>query len=159
MSLKASAFALAFSCPKTIDKFYVQLPGSSKSLFRVSATSLPYSNRSEGAIWLFGRPVYIPTAKLVDGEWSCVVEEDAALSSSAMISALERRIGTGNSFRVDKINIFVTDQFTGVIPQLAVTLKYAWLKKVEPVSLDWSKPDQKYSYRLTFKYSSLKRWY
>lgn len=159
MSLKATAFALALSAPKTQDKFYVQLPGSSKSLFRVSSTSLPYSSRSEGAIYIFGRPLFIPTVKVADGEWTCVVEEDAALSSHALISALERRVGTNNSYKIDSLNIFVTDQFTGEIPQLAVTLKYVWLKKVDPVDLDWSKPNQKCTYKLTFRYSAIKRWY
>lgn len=159
MSLKADLFSKAISAPKTQDKFYVQLPGSSKSLLRVSSTSLPYSNRAEGVIWFLGRPLYLPTVKQVEGEWSCVIEEDIALSSGALISALERRVGTFNSYKIDSLNIFVTDQVTGLIPQLAVTLKYVWLKRIDPVTLDWSKPDQRVQYKLTFKYSVLKRWY
>ena len=159
MSLKAEAFSLTLSAPKTQDKFYVQLPGSTKSLFRVSSTSLPYSSRAEGVITFLGRKVFIPTIKEVEGEWSCVLEEDVALGTGAMISALERRVGTFNKYLSDSLNIFVTDQFTGLVPQLAVTLKYVWLKRVDPVQLDWSKPDQPIKYKLTFKYSALKRWY
>jgi len=156
MSLKASAFAITYPMPKTQDKFYVHLPGSSKSLLRVSATSLPYSERSEGVIWLLGRPVYMPTGKLVKGEWSCVLEEDASMGSELLLSSLERRINSYR-FKADDIIICLCDQMTGLIPQVIVCLKYAWLKSIEPIELDWSKPTERVKYKLTFKYSGIQR--
>lgn len=158
MSLKASAFSIAMPMPKTVDKFYIALPGNAQSLFRVSAASLPYANYAEGAIWLFGRQVVIPSALQCDGEWSCVYEEDVALTGAMTISSLERRLGR-ESFINQRLNIFVTDQLTGMVPQLAVTLKYVWLKKVEPLQLDWSKPTERAKWGLTFRYSDIKRWY
>lgn len=158
MSLKVDGFAATFSIPKTVDKFYIQLPGSSKSLFRVSATSLPLPSRSEGVIWFLGQPLYLPTSQQASGEWSCSIAEDAGLGTLAMISALERRCKAPLP-NDDSVNIFITDQITGLIPQLAVTLRFAWLKSVTPLELDWSKPDQVARWNLTFKYSAIKRWY
>lgn len=156
MSLKVSAFTAALPVPKTVDKFYVILPGSTRSLFTVSAASLPFANRTEGAIWFLGRKLTVPLSEQVDGEWTCTLEEDAAMHGAALISLLERMILDKKCYFGDLI-IGVTDQLTGEYPQLTCTLHNAWLKSAKAVSLDWSKPTDKLSYELTFVYSSITR--
>lgn len=158
MSLKSTAFSLTFPAPKTLDKFYIMVPGNSQSLLRVSAASLPFTSRGEGVIYYLGRPLFIPNSKEVDGDWTCIYEEDLALTGIMTISSVERRIQS-YFFKPGDIQIFLTDQVTGVIPQQSVLLRYAWLKKVEPLQLDWSKPDQSARWRLTFRYSAINRWY
>lgn len=157
MSLKLTTFATALPAPKTSEKFLVQLPNLKQSLLRVSAASLPYAKRDEGAIWLLGRPLYLPKWTDQSGEWTCTITEDMAMSASIQITALERHI---NNLSVENrnIHIYITDQITGLVPHLAVTLRYVWLKSVTPLSLDWSKPEQVLSYQLIFKFSGLKRW-
>lgn len=156
MSLKVKAFHAAIPAPKTADKFYVLIPGNAKSVIKVESTSLPYSQYGEEVIWFMGIPFYLPGGKEVPSEWSCVYVEDATCSGMMLLSAWQRRINTNRIAPID-IKVFVTDQWTGEVPINYVLLKYAWLKRIEPINLDWKSPDEPIKYKLTFRYSAIKR--
>lgn len=150
-------FSLAVPIPKTLEKFYILLPNNNHSMLYVSAASFPFQRHTEGKISFLGRSISLPTSKEVDGTWTCDYEENFALTGAMTISDLERQINETYIAKNSYIKVVLTDQFTGMIPQQMVRLNHAWLQSVEPLRLDWSKPTEVVKWRLTFKYSSLKR--
>ena len=57
------------------------------------------------------------------------------------------------------IVIALTDPITRAVPLHIRVLKDAWLKTVEPLTVDWSNPTQPVQWSLNFRYSRIKTLY
>lgn len=159
MSLKLDLFQITgVAAPKTIEKFWVYIPFAGQSLLKVSAATVPSSSYIEDSVWLFGRAFYLPVAKESTGTWDCVMEEDALLGTAMQLSLLQTQFNNYRA-RLHDISVAMTDQLTGEAPQLLITLKNAWLARVAPVQLDWSRPTDPVKWQLTFRYNGITRWY
>lgn len=155
MSLKASLFTLQTE-PQSVARFVVTVPGNLVSLapLRVSATSLPFPYIEAEPIWHLGRPFYLPKSYLYRGTWDCVYYEDTAMHGIQTVAAWLSYF-KNTSFQNKKIKINLLDSNTGIIPVYSPTLNYVFLKEVEPIQLDWSKPEEPMKIKLTFQYSSI----
>lgn len=157
MSLKATLYDNTLVAPKSSAKFFVMLPGCPWSVLRVSNCSLPMVKHNTSDVSFLGRKVVVANDRDLGGTWTCTYDDDLAMSGMLTISKLDHMIGT-SSIEKRKLLIFVTDEFTGEIPQNCIVLNDVFLKSCEDVKLDWSSTDV-VRHKLTFQYSSLKRWY
>lgn len=161
MSRVIELFQASIVRPTPICKFLVRLGWSQVPDLLVSSASIPHEVYQESVIWIEGRPVSLPTKKQVPGEWKCVFED----GTIPFIDSVKKHFGYdkgsvlqslgGNEVtpKFDNITIIMFDSSSMPIRQC--TLKHAWLKSVEPVSIDQSKAGETLKWNLTFRYAEV----
>lgn len=154
MSYKTTAFNLAVPHIQTLDKFIVYIPGNAMSVMLVKAASLPFINRVDSPITMYGRTVNLPSNIVTSGTWDCVLEENFIFTGHEVIEDLMKSCNHDAIF-INDIYIYMLDSLSGSIPVKGRVLKYTYLKSVKPVNLDWSSSDKSLTYDLTFAYNDI----
>lgn len=157
MSLKQNAYAVANPAPKLSSRFSIMLPKCPWSVLRVSSSSLPLPSYATSQLSWSGKDIMLPTKKITHGTFTCTYDEDTFLSGMLTISHLERALNTASLEDRDLL-IFLTDDFTGEVPQNCTTLKGVFLTSVTPLQLSWSESSP-VKWTLTFTYNDIEPWF
>ena len=157
MGLKSNLYGALNPHPKMDYHFYVALPGCPWSVMRVSAAALPATKHNSTTLSFLGRKLILPKDTDRTGTWTCTYDEDLVGTGHLTVTRLDSFIKNTEMKRSDLL-IFITDEFTGEIPQNCFILENAFLQSIDTVRLGWSsnKPIQ---YSLTFGYSGFRTWY
>lgn len=157
MGLKSNLYGALNPYPKMDCHFYVALPGCPWSVMRVSAASLPAIKHNSTSISFLGRKLLLPSDTDRTGTWSCTYDEDLVGTGHLTLNRIDNFI-KNTKMRRSEIYVFLTDEFTGEIPQNCYVLENAYIQSVDTVKLGWAstKPIQ---YNITFCYSGFRTWY
>lgn len=165
MSLKGSVLSKLIQSPALNINYIVAIPDMLNTLWLCHNTTLPFEQRSTVEVNARGRTVPLPGLYSKSGTWTCdLYENDIPYTATALQLAKRHQVIDYEAQFVSHIHhltsvlIFVTDQSTGLIPLYWYTLHDAWIKKVDPINLNWQNPD-KIAFKVTFEYSRVTRSY
>lgn len=165
MSLKGTSLTKLIPSPALTTSYAVYILDMPDALWTCHSTTLPFEQRGTVNVSVRGRNIPLPGLYDKPGTWSCDLYEADVPYTGVLLQLAKRRqvIDYEAEFvshlhKLTDVMIFVTDTVTGLVPLYWYTLHNAWIKKVDPVNLNWQTPD-KVVYKVTFEYSHITRSY